>query len=168
MIIKEKLGNINDIETGDKIIDRVLLEWYETNKRILHKHSEGGIEITIRFLQENQNLSEEDIIFQDDETIIVIDILPCDVIIIHPASMQEMASVCYEIGNKHLPLFLQKDELYVPFDAPLFRLLSSAGYNVKQSKRKLINPLRSTVIPHGHNSESLFSKILKLTTSADE
>jgi hypothetical protein len=32
----------------------------------------------------------------------------------------------------------------------------------------LINPLRSTVTPHGHSSkESLFSKILKLTT-ADE
>ena len=168
MIIKEKLGNIKDVEVDDKSIDHVLLEWHETGKRILHKHSVSGKEITIRFLKENQRLTEGDIIYKDDEMLIVIDILPCEVIIIHPDNMHEMASVCYEIGNKHLPLFLQEDELLVPFEAPLFRLLSSAGYNVTQGNKKLINPLRSTVTPHGNNSESLFSKILKLTTSADE
>ena len=168
MIVKEKLGNINDIVINDEVIDHVLLDWYETNKRILHKHSQHGKEITFRFLKENQNLTDGDIIYRDDESIIVIDILPCEVIIIRPASMHEMASVCYEIGNKHLPLFFQDDELLVPYEAPLFRLLSTGGYAVKQGKRKLINPLRSTVTPHGHNNESLFSKILKLTTSPDE
>lgn len=168
MIIKEKLGNIHDIVINDKIIDHVLLDWYETNKRILHKHSQHGKEITIRFLKENQNLTKGDIIYQDDESTVVIDILPCEVIIIRPVNMHQMASVCYEIGNKHLPLFFQDGELLVPFEAPLFRLLSTGGYDVKKGERKLISPLRSTVTPHGHSSESLFSKILKLTTSPDE
>ena len=164
MIIKEKIGNIKDLASDNKVIDHVLLEWHESNKRILHKHSRAGKEITIRFLKENQTLTEGDIIYEDEKSIVVVDIIPCDVIIIHPTTMHEMASVCYEIGNKHLPLFFQDDELMVPYEAPLFKLLSTAGYNVKRGKRKLINPLRSTVTPHGHSGESLFSKILKLTT----
>lgn len=167
MIIKEKVGNINDEAIHNTTIDHLSMEWHETNKRILHKHSQSGKEITIRFLKENQNLNQGDIIYRDDESIIVIDILPCEVIIVRPATMYEMASVCYEIGNKHLPLFFQENELLVPFDQPLYRLLSAAGYEIKKGERKLINPLKSTVIPHGNNS-SLFSKILKLTTSPDE
>ncbi len=168
MIIKEKLGNIKDASIEDKIIDHVLLDWHETHKRILHKHSQSGREITIRFLKENQNLTQGDIIYLDDESIVVIDILLCEAIVIHPATMHEMASVCYEIGNKHLPLFLQENELLVPYEAPLFKLLNIAGYNVKQEKRKLINPLRSTVTPHGHTGQTLFSRILKLTSTPDE
>ena len=168
MIIKEKIGNIKDVATDKRAMDNVLLEWHETNKRILHKHSQHGKEITIRFLKENQNLTEGDIIYQDDESIVVIDIMPCEVIIIRPGNMHEMASVCYEIGNKHLPLFFQDDELLVPFEEPLFRLLNTGGYNIMKGERKLISPLRSTVTPHGHNSESLFARILKLTTSPDE
>jgi urease accessory protein len=76
-----------------------------------------------------------------------------------------MASVCYEIGNKHLPLFYESDELLVPFELPLFRLLSAQGYDVKQEERKLLQPLKTTVSPHEHGGSSLFSKIMKLTTS---
>jgi urease accessory protein len=81
--------------------------------------------------------------------------------------MFEMASVCYEIGNKHLPLFYANDELLVPFEFPLFRLLSVQHYDVKQEERKLLQPLNTTVLPHGHGGSSLFSKIMKLTTSND-
>lgn len=168
MIVKEKLGNIKDEAIHNRIIEHMTLEWHETNKRILHKHSNTGKVITIRFLKENQNLTQGDIIYRDDEIIVVIDILPCEVIIIRPVDIYEMASVCYEIGNKHLPLFFQDDELLVPFEEPLFRFLSAAGYEIKKGEKKLINPLKSTVTPHGNNNTSLFSRILKLTTPPDE
>lgn len=170
MLIQQKIGNINSFEINDRSIDYLKLEWYETNKRILHKQTQLGKEVTLKFLKEKQDLTQGDIIYEDKECIIVIDVVPCDAIIIYPKTMKEMASVCYEIGNKHLPLFFRKDELLVPFEAPLFRMLLAAGYDVKEGKRKLIDPLRSTVTPHGSSNSngSLFSKILKLTTSADE
>jgi urease accessory protein len=88
------------------------------------------------------------------------------VIAIKPNNMFEMASICYEIGNKHLPLFYENDELLVPFELPLFRLLEAQGYDVKQDKRKLLQPLKTTVSPHAHpGGETLFSKIMKLTAS---
>jgi urease accessory protein len=83
--------------------------------------------------------------------------------------MHDMAYVCYEIGNKHLPLFYDKDELLVPYDAPVFRMLEASGFNPVRQQRKLLSQLKTTVAPHNHagTRESLFSKILQLTNAAD-
>ncbi|MEO6732912.1 MAG: urease accessory protein UreE [Ferruginibacter sp.] len=168
MLIKEKIGNINFFALYNRKIDYLLLEWYETNKRILHKKTAAGVEVGMKFLNENQLLTEGDIIYEDDFSIIVIEIKECDAMIIRPKTMFEMASVCYEIGNKHIPVFYQQDEILVAFEAPLFKLLLTAGYDVSEGKRKLINPLKTSVSPHGHTSrEGLFSKIMKLTNTAE-
>jgi urease accessory protein len=88
----------------------------------------------------------------------------CDAIIIRPKTMFEMAAVCYEIGNKHLPVFYQQDEILVAYEDPLFRQLSLTGYDVTRGIRKLLNPLKTSVSSHSHSSgDSLFSKIMKLT-----
>jgi urease accessory protein len=78
-----------------------------------------------------------------------------------------MASVCYEIGNKHLPLFFDKDELLVPFETPLLRLLSAQGYAIKQDNRKLLYPLKTTVAAHAHSNNGLFSKIMQFTNVSE-
>lgn len=165
MLIQQKVGNLDTVELGSRAIDYLSLEWFETQKRIMHKRSHAGAEVAIKFLGGGQNLTQGDILFMDDDTVIAIDILPCDVIVIRPKNMFEMASVCYEIGNKHLPLFYDNEDVLVVFDAPLFRLLSASGYEVKQDNRKLLNPLKTSVSAHGHSasSETLFSKIMKLT-----
>jgi urease accessory protein len=164
MLIKEKIGNINFFAISNREIDYLLLEWYETNKRILHKKTVKGTPVVMKFLNENQRLTDGDVIYEDDFNIIAIEIKECDAIIIRPKTMHEMASVCYEVGNKHLPVFYQQDEILVAFEAPLFHLFISAGYDVSQEKRKLLSPLNTSVSSHGHNDQgSLFSKIMKLT-----
>ena len=168
MLVSEKLGNIKDVEVNDRLIDYLSLEWYETNKRILHKFTQSGKQVTLRFLKENQKLTPGDIIYEDNESIIAIDVVPCEAIIIRPLSMYEMAAICYEIGNKHLPLFFENNELLVPFEMPLFNLLTATGHNVKKEVRKLINPLRSSVAPHGHGKGNSVSIILERTISPDE
>ncbi|MEO6522776.1 MAG: urease accessory protein UreE [Mucilaginibacter sp.] len=170
MLIKEKIGNLNSIAIGDQTIDWLDLQWYEANKRIMHKRSQSGSEVVMKFMNESQNLTQGDILYHDDETIIAVNILACEVLIIKPKNMFEMASICYEIGNKHLPLFYQDEEVLVAFDAPLFRLISSSGYEAEKGERKLINPLRTSVSAHSHasgNSETLFSKIMRLTNSQE-
>lgn len=163
MLIQQKIGNIKDYSNNTKTIDWLKLQWFETNKRIQRKHTESGLEIAIKFLQENPNLNQGDILYEDEKSIIAIDILPCECIVVAPKNMFEMASVCYEIGNKHLPLFFDKEELLVPNEMPLYKLLITQGYIVKQEQRQLLQPLRTTVAPHGSTNDSLFSKIMKLT-----
>ena len=161
MLIKEKIGNIELFAINNRNIDYVLLEWFETEKRILHKKTLSGREVSMKFLSESPQLTLGDIVYEDDFVIIAIDIKECDAIVIRPRSMYEMAAVCYEIGNRHLPVFFQEDEVLVAWEKPLFNLLNTAGYIVEQGKRKLVIPLKTTVSPHNNNS-SLFSRIMNL------
>jgi len=63
MLVSEKIGNITNIEVNNRLIDYLPLEWYETNKRILHKRTQSGKEVTLRFLKESQKLTQGDIIY---------------------------------------------------------------------------------------------------------
>jgi len=165
MIVKEKIGHISNFEIGEKDIDYLYLDWFETGKRILHKKTTSGQEVVMKFLRENPQLGQGDILYADDSRLIVIAIRPCESLIINPRSKFELASLCFEIGNKHLPLFYQDDKLLVAYDAPLFRLLVSSGYDVIKEDARLENPLKTSVSPHGDSGkDSLFSKIMKLTS----
>ena len=166
MLIQQKKGNLEAVNLNNRHIDWLQLEWYETSKRILRKQTQSGNDIALRFLDNNPALTQGDILYEDDTLLIAVDVLPCEVLVIKPANLFEMASVCYEIGNKHLPLFFEKDEVLVPFEMPLFRLLSSQGYAIKQDKKRLLYPLKTTVAPHAHGSGSLFSKIMHLTNTS--
>jgi urease accessory protein len=170
MVIKEKLGNLATFNVGARSIDRVSIEWYEANKRILHKQSQSGREVIIKFMNEPQALTQDDVLWYDEKFAVVVDIVQCEAICIKPTSMSEMAGVCYEIGNKHLPLFYQNDELLVPYETPLFNTLAATGYEPKRENRKLLNQLKTTVSPHNNTESkpSLFSKILQLTTASTD
>ncbi len=164
MLIQNKIGVLAAFETNQRLVDYILLEWYEARKRILKKTTLSGKEISIKFLNENPELTEGDVLFADDINIIAVSILPCDCIVVQPKNMFEMATVCYEIGNRHLPLFYEADQLLVPFEMPLYNLLSVQGYDVQQAKRKLLQPLKTSVSPYSVGiSDGLFSKIMKLT-----
>ncbi|GEO10209.1 urease accessory protein UreE [Segetibacter aerophilus] len=170
MVIKQKIGNLTSFELSGRTIDLVPIEWFEANKRIFHKRAKSGTEVIMKFMNEAQFLTEGDVLWEDENSVIAVEIQPCEAIIITPASMYQMASVCYEIGNKHLPLFFQNEEILIPFEPPIFKLLSAAGFEPKREMRKLVNPLKTTVSPHGNEGgkQSLFSKILQLTTSASD
>lgn len=166
MIIREKAGRIEAYEGMGIEPDWLDLEWFETRKRILHKKSSGGVAVSLKFLAESPEITQGDVLHADGERLIVARILPCDCIVVKPGSLFETASLCYEIGNKHLPLFFEDNALLVPFEAPLYRLLVAQGYAVLRENRKLLQPLRTTVSPHpSGNSGSLFSKIMQLTNS---
>ena len=169
MLIQQKIGTHDLMNSQNRTIDWLCLEWFEAHKRILRKRTMSGKELSLKFLQEDPALTCGDVLYEDESTVIVVDILPCDVIVIKPSSLFEMAAVCYEIGNKHLPLFYEDEEVLVPFEQPLFRLLSALGYTVCPDKRKLLHQLKTTVSPHGHTGgTSLFTKIMQRTTpSAD-
>src|SRR5215216_1982234 len=166
MIIKEKLGNLNEFDATHHVIDRLSIEWFETGKRILHKETGRGRQIVLKFMKENPNLQQDDVLYKDENSFIVIDIRPCDAIVVKPSSMYQVATLCYEIGNKHLPLFYENDVLLLPFEEPIFRWLTVAGFNPEREKRKLSNQLKTSVAAHAH-SGSLFSKILQLTNSSN-
>lgn len=166
MICKKVIGNLETYSIGNKTKDILNLQWFETTKRIMRKRSEANQEVVIKFLKEGTRLIEGDIVYEDADKVVAINILPCDAIQVTPRSIYEMGTVCYEIGNKHLPLFIQGDHVLIPYEKPLERLLIATGYDVTKIHCKLLNMLKANVEPHqhGNSGSSLFSKILELTT----
>ena len=164
MIIKQIIGNTATLSLKGLTIDRLELEWFETSKRIQRKTTEGGMEIAIRFLKEGQRLLQNDIIYMDAEIAVVVDIKPCEAIVVNPQSLLEMGTICYEIGNKHLPIFIQENQVLILYEEPLFRWLLASGYKPVKEIRQLLNMLQSNVAPHEHGGTSFFTKIISLTS----
>jgi len=171
MIIKEILGNKSNIDLANLEIDFLELEWFETSKRIQSKTTTNGVQVSIKFLKEGQHLTQDDVLFKDDKKAIIINIRECEAIVVAPKSLLEMGTVCYEIGNKHAPIFIQDNQVLIPFEEPLFKWLAASGYNPVKEKRQLKNMLRSTHTSHGHthehehkNDQPLFNKIINLAS----
>lgn len=169
MIINQTIGNLSENPSA-KNIDYLDLEWFETTKRIQRKKTRLGTDIAIKFLREGQRLREGDILFEDEENIIAVNVLETEAIVMSPDSLLEMGTVCYEIGNKHIPLFIQEDKVLLPFEMPMFRWLEASGFKPEKQTVKLLNLLKSNVEPHGHGSlgSSIFNKILKMAAPKDE
>lgn len=165
MIIESVVGNIADTDISHLATDLLQLEWFETTKRIQRKKTASGREIALRFLKEGQRLRQGDILLIDATHAVVVDILPSDAIVVSPRSLLEMGSVCYEIGNKHLPLFIQDDQVLMPFEEPIYRWLLASGYATEKQHTRLTNLLNANVQPHSHGNggSSLFSKIMGLS-----
>lgn len=167
MIIQQTIGNTKTQSIEGLEIDLLEIEWFETTKRIQRKRTNLGVEIAIKFIQEGQRLNQDDILFQDDKKAIVVNIKPCEAIVMTPSSLLEMGTICYEIGNKHLPLFIQNDQIMMPFEMPMFRWLEASGYKPEKQEIQLLHLLKSNVAPHGHGNSSLFTKILNMASSND-
>ncbi len=161
MLITEKIGNLKTSPVSNKKIDALHIEWYETNKRVLHKQTKSGINITLKFLNENPNFKDEDILWQHENLVIAIEIIPAECIVIKIDSIKAAAAISYEIGNRHVPLFYSENELLIPYEVPIFNLLEASGFKPKIELRKLTDGFKTSVLPHLQvaGSDSLFNKI---------
>ncbi|WGE31673.1 urease accessory protein UreE [Actinobacillus genomosp. 2] len=155
-VMEDILGNLAELKASGKIInqqiDTVELQWYESERNILRKTSKSGREVAFRLLKEGQRLKHDDVVFVSESLVITIEIVPSEVIVLSPKTLPEMARACYEIGNKHSPLFLDGDEVTLPYDKPMFEWLQAAGFEPKKAERRLSQALRANSAQgHGHS-----------------
>ncbi|MGN0605522.1 MAG: urease accessory protein UreE [Oscillospiraceae bacterium] len=136
-----KLGNT------DKHIDTVSVEWFERDKNILRKTTSAGDEIGIKI---NETLNENDIIFEDDNRIIVVEIAPSELISAKVSTMKEMGKLCFELGNRHLSLAVYDDCVKCPYDAPTFEYLKKLGFTVEKTYEKFTGYTECKGHSHSH------------------
>jgi urease accessory protein len=151
LIIQTILGNLQTLKEKQQIttqkLDTVSLQWFEADRRIIRTTTTGGREIAFRLLREGQRLHHDDVVYLDKQLAIVVQIEPSEVMVLAPPTLREMARACYEIGNKHTPLFLDGNELLLPFDKPLFEWLQAAGFAPERQQRRLSEQLRANSAP---------------------
>lgn len=117
------------------------IEWYETEKLLLRRSTRNGKEVAIR--KNNRiPLEDGDIIWMDDSSYICINIQPCECIVIRPANSYEMGVVCFEIGNRHIPICIEENRVSVAYEGALFTLLERGGFKPEIVEKKLLKPLR--------------------------
>ena len=147
MIVEKIEGNLADTDIGGLERDDVYMEWYEAEKKVLHKTSAGGIEIGIRNGGDSP-LHDGDILYKDDRKVLILNILETCCIALKPETMAEMGKACYEMGNRHAPLFIEENELLTPFDEPLLAFLVKCGFSVEKKNARLKIPVGGYA--HGH------------------
>lgn len=126
MITEKVYGNLRQAKIC-KSVDYVLIDWFERDKKVLRKPTASGEEIGIRI---ESALNDGDIIYEDEDRIIAVEIMPCDLILIYIDSMLEMGRLCFELGNRHLALAISNDTVKCPFDQPTFEYLGKLGFKV--------------------------------------
>ncbi len=135
MLITEVLGNLGETGWDNPKIDWLELEWEELNKRILRKNTAGGFEIALSF-DHSGILNYGDILFEDDERIVVVRTKLEKVYVVKPDSMQQMGKTAFEIGNRHTPCIIDGDEILVRYDHTLGTLLDEVGVNYEVDERR--------------------------------
>ena len=68
MVVERVLGNINDYDCNNRSVDKVYLEWYEFEKKLLKKTAQSGEEIGIRL---SSHLHDGDILYEDESLLIL-------------------------------------------------------------------------------------------------
>lgn len=133
MVVEKILGNLESYELNGRKLDKVWVEWYELEKKLLKKSTESGEEVGIRV---ENHLHEGDILYADDNRVVAVDILPCELTVIPVSTMQEMGRLCFELGNRHLSLSIEEHQVMVPYDEPTFQYLEKLGFHPEKREEK--------------------------------
>jgi len=144
MIAEKVIGHLHHTE---KEIDRVKIEWFERSRKRMRKTSEKGREIGICV---DTPLNDGDILYEDDNTVIAVEIAECKLIKIAVSEMEEMGKLCFEIGNRHISLIIKNDCVIIPFDAPTLDYLTKPGFHTETTVGKFIGCTECRGHSHEH------------------
>lgn len=108
MVCEKVIGKLKDVDIAGKTVEYVDIEWHEAFKKIHRKVTGQGREVGIRMNDSilTRGLFQDDVIYDADGVVIVVNTPSCEVIEVSlaPGHEKYVAKVCYEIGNRHAPL----------------------------------------------------------------
>lgn len=151
MILDKVIGNINDLPSLYwKKIEVVELSWEEMGKRRLRKQTGAGREVGIVRTQE-EPFRDGDIVYSDEDTLIVLQLQETAVLVVQPQDMKEMGTVCYHLGNRHCPVAVMGEIVVCPHDQTLTPMLDRLGVKYYHDKRRLAQDELVGASHHSHD-----------------
>ena len=157
MLCEQVLGKLEDLDVSGKTVEYVDIEWHEVFKRIHKKITDRGREVGIRMDDSilSRGLFQGDVIYQDETVIVAVNTPPGEIIEIAlaPGHEKMAAKVCYEIGNRHAPLFWgEKDTFITIYNEPMLVMLSKIhGVTAEKKIAKLDFDRRISASLHNHH-----------------
>ena len=146
MLCEQVLGKLHDFDTTGKTVEYVDIEWHEAFKKIHKKTTDKGTEVGIRMDDSilARGLYQDDVIYADNEKLVVVNTPPCEVIRVSltPGHEKMSAKVCYEIGNRHAPLFWGENDTFITiYNEPMLVMLQKI-HGVQAEKESILNEAR--------------------------
>ncbi len=158
MICEKLIGALDTLDVSGRRVEYVDIEWHEAFKKLHKKTTDKGTEVGIRMEDWvlSRGLYEGDVIYEDAELVIAVHTPPCEVIVIsvEPGHGASAAKVCYEIGNRHAPLFLGDDahSFITVYNEPMFHMLTKIhGVRAVKELRRLDFDRRISESVHNHH-----------------
>jgi urease accessory protein len=161
VIIERVLGNLHELpaeETRGLHLEKVVLPGADLVKRIQRVRTDHGTEIGLRLSAAPGaagDLRDGDILHRDGTGMIVVSVLPADVLVIAPHSIEEMGIVAHNLGNRHLQAqFFGADSEYeaevmvVQYDHTVEDLLGHLGVAFSRQERIMPVPFRHAEHTH--------------------
>ncbi|NGM63990.1 urease accessory protein UreE [Sphingobacterium sp. SGR-19] len=122
--------------SGPKI-DFLPLQWYEVNRTVIKRKTEGGRDVSLSRFPKTPIYNGE-VLYETDEVIVKARVEPCACIVLHANDMATIGNFCFDVGNRHLPIFCIDDRMVVSYDGRLFQALSAKyGDKVRMEAKRL-------------------------------
>lgn len=142
MLIKEIVGSLEDKNSREHMNRQWLeLDWDELNKRLLRKKTDKGLDVAVS-LDHKGPLKVGDILYEDESIQVVVRTKKEKVYVICPDSMVQMGKMAFELGNRHTPCLIAKEEIVVRYDETLERLFKEVGVKYEQTERRFKQPFK--------------------------
>jgi urease accessory protein len=143
-MIFEKILRRQPEGISGKLIETVPFEWFERNNKIVKKVSSGGTDIGLKL---SEPLCDGGVLFEDEDKVIVLSLLPCELTRVGVSSAWEMGRACFELGNRHLPISIGDMTVSTPYDRPTYEYLEKSGFHCERVTEKFT----PEVIVRGHS-----------------
>jgi urease accessory protein UreE len=118
-----------------KPLDFVDVTWHQTLRRTLRQRSRGGREVGI-LLPIGQRIAHHAILFEDEHVRVAVNVLPTEVFIARPGTIEAMGKLALELGNLHVPVQIAGDALITPADGPAEEVLDRLGISYVQKAER--------------------------------
>lgn len=129
IVVEELVGKLAGDET--RRVERVALGWEDRLRSRQRVRSDAGTEIGIA-LPTGQALAEGDVLFEDDERVVVVGAIPEDVLVLYADSAEELARAAYQVGNRHAPVAVEEGRVMTPYNSVLEEYFQKMGVRTER------------------------------------
>ena len=159
MLCEKILGTLSDEKFSGLRVDYVDIEWHEAFSRLHRKISAEGEDIGIRMGDDvlSRGLNQDDVLYEDEHKVIAVNIPPCEAIrmVVRQDYPQQIAKLCYEVGNTHTTMFRGEDDFifYTPYHESLMDKVNHIhGVSAEKAETKFdfSQALSSSINKHHH------------------
>ena len=150
MVFNKILGNINSLENLEKYhIETIYIDSEDLLKRILRVTSDHKREYGIS-LENGERIKDGDLLFNEDNKLIVVRTKSEDVLVIKPKSMNEMGEIAHKLGNRHLQAQFSNGEMIIQYDRLVEDELKRDNINYSREDIRLEKAFRHVEFGHTH------------------